>query len=222
MQQLRRSLLGNLGAWGDQQVIEEVRRRFEQFLQDHKSITPDDQDFILATVAAHADAATFEQLRSAARSAQDPSEKRRLYLALAAVRDPTLAAQVAKLAMSAEIAPQEAVLRLRLVFGLAARHPQLAWSVYEDNNTQLFAEFAASAAQLQAQYVPQVFWSALPLADLDTWLRGHIPAEFSGQVDHGLERARVRLAQRERLVPAADTFVRHTPMRVPSVPALPR
>jgi hypothetical protein len=123
------------------------------------------------------------------------------------VRDPDLAAQVAKLAMSAEIAPQEALLRLRLVFVLAARHPQLAWSVYKENNTQLFAQFAANAATIQAQYVPQVFWSALPPADLDSWLRAQVPAEFYGQLDHGLERARLRLAQRERLVPAADAYL---------------
>jgi aminopeptidase N len=207
VEQLRRRLLGNLGAWGDQQVIDEAHRRFDQFLKDRKSISPDDQDFILATVAAHADAATFEQLHAAAQSTQDPSERRRLYGALAVVRDPDLAAQVAKLAMSAEIAPQEALLRLRLVFVLAARHPQLAWSVYKENNTQLFAQFAANAATIQAQYVPQVFWSALPPADLDSWLRAQVPAEFYGQLDHGLERARLRLAQRERLVPAADAYL---------------
>ena len=68
----------------------------------------------------------------------------------------------------------------------------------------------AQTLTLQAQYVPQVFWNALPLADLDSWLRAHVPTELSGQLDHGMERARLRLAQRERLVPAADAFLRQT------------
>ena len=207
VQQLRRRLLRSLGAWGDHEVIEEARRRFNQFLADRNEIAPDDQDFILTTVATSADAATFEQLHRAAQAAQDPNEKRRLYVALASVRDPALAEQVARLAMSSEIAPQEASLRLRMVFGLAARHPQLSWSVYKNNNTQLFAQYAADAGTEQAQYIPQVFWSALPLDDLDSWLRAHVPAEFYGQLDHGMERARVRLDQRARLVPAADAFL---------------
>jgi len=64
---------------------------------------------------------------------------------------------------------------------------------------------------LHAQYVPQAFWSALPLAEMDSWLRARIPAEFSGQLDHGMERARLRLRQRERLIPAADAVVAQLP-----------
>jgi aminopeptidase N len=51
VQQLRRTLLGDLGLWGDQAVIAEAQRRFAAFLKDHSAIDPDDQSMVLSIIA---------------------------------------------------------------------------------------------------------------------------------------------------------------------------
>jgi aminopeptidase N len=206
VQELRRTLILSLGSWGDPQVIAEAQRRFGEYLKNPKSMIPDDQSMILSIVAQNADAARFAKLHDLARSAKDPATLRRLYYALGEVRDPQLAAQSAAIALSDEIPVQEPNLRFMLL-ELAARHPQLAWNALRNSQRDLFAQFGPEGAVTAAQLIPQVFWNGASLADLKAWLSAHTPAAMAEQVDHGLERARLRLTQRDRLLPAADRYV---------------
>ncbi|MGD0503556.1 MAG: hypothetical protein ABSD02_12505 [Steroidobacteraceae bacterium] len=61
-EELRRTLISELGSWGDAEVIRGARLRFDQFLKNPASLPASDQPPILAVVAYHADAGTFEQL----------------------------------------------------------------------------------------------------------------------------------------------------------------
>ena len=70
VQRLRAKVIGDLGAWGDPEIIAEARRRFAEFVKDRSSMRPDEQAVVLSIVARDADAATFEQLHAIAKSAQ--------------------------------------------------------------------------------------------------------------------------------------------------------
>ena len=74
LRQLRRTLIAELGEWGDQPIIEEARRRFHAFVADRRAMAPDDQAAVLGIVAQYADQATFEQLHAIAQSARDEAE----------------------------------------------------------------------------------------------------------------------------------------------------
>jgi hypothetical protein len=52
-----------------------------------------------------------------------------------------------------------------------------------------------------------MYWNALPLPDLETWARAHVPAEMSASVDRGMETARFKFAERKALVREADAFL---------------
>jgi aminopeptidase N len=207
VQQLRRRLLGDLGAWGDQDVIREARWRFDAFVKDRSSMGPDDQAVVLAIVMRDADAARFEQVHAMAKQAKDAAELERYYTALVDVRDPRLAAQVAQIALSSELPPQAAQLHLRLVLGLASDHHQLAWSTFSSNVDTLMAPFPMFASLFVAQNVPAAFWDSVPLDQLDAWVRAHVPAEMSDNVDRGMESARFKLSEKQALVPAADAYL---------------
>jgi aminopeptidase N len=207
VQELRRTVLGSLGAWGDPATVAEAKRRFAGFLADPKSIAADDQSLIFNIVGNSADQATFEQLHGIAKSAQDPAQMRRAYGALALVADPQLATQVAQLSLSTEIPPQEATLPLQLLFSLSGHNPQIAWHAYRDAKQDLYQAFGAEGPISLVQDTPLAFWRAAPLNELEAWMRPRAPKELGMQIDHAMERARLQVAERDALVPAADHYV---------------
>ncbi len=208
VQALRRTVIRELGSWRDQGVIDEARKRFAAFLTDRRSILPDDQAMILTIVAQYADAATFENLHGVARTAKDETELRRYYAALVTVRDPDLARQAAQIALSPEIQPQAEALRLQLIGQLAGEHQEMSWRVFRDNSERLLQPYAMDAPLILAQQIPNAYWSGIPLAELEAWVRAHVPAEMGDSVDRGLETARFHLTEKNRLAGAADAYLR--------------
>jgi aminopeptidase N len=208
VQELRRTLIGKLGAWDDPSVIDEARRRFAAFIKDHAAIAPDDQSVILSIVARHADAAAFDQLHRIARETKDETEQRRYFTSLMQVGDPKLGAQAAAIALSDEIPPQAAHWRLALVASLADQQRELAWSTFSNNAEMLLAPNPKYAPLIMTQYVPAFFWDCVPLDQLEAWVRAHAPAGMSANIERGMETARFKLAEKNTLAPAAAAYVR--------------
>jgi aminopeptidase N len=207
LQTLRRTVIEDLGAWGDPGVIAEARSRFAAFTHDRDAITPDDQPMILNVVGRYADASTFDELHALAKQSGDAAEKTRLYQALALVRDPQLAAQAAKIALSPEIPPQLATLRMQMLFAMSSEHPKLAWATFGRGIEPLVAPFGSLAPLFEAQYVPQIFWDSLPPDEMEAWLKAHVPAEMAAQIAKGMDGARFRIAEKAQLVPEAQAYL---------------
>ncbi len=207
VQQLRRALIRDLGTWGDQGVIDGARRRFTSFAADHRSIGPDDQPVILSVVARYADASTFQQLHELARMTRDQSERTRFFSALMQVRDPELATQAARIALSDDIPPQVDSMRLSLVFELAPDHQQLAWLTFSQNSRALLKPHVLYGPLIAAQDMPRNFWSGVPLAELESWVRSHVPAEMATDIERGMEAAQFKLAEKATLVREADAYL---------------
>jgi aminopeptidase N len=210
VQRLRRTLHTELGTWSDAQTLAEARRRFGRFLTDRSAIRPDDQEGVLGTVARAADAATFEQLHTIARAEKDEAAQRRYYLALMQVGDDALAERAVQAALSAEIPPQAADMRLHLIAALAGRHPALAWRSFTANADLLLAPYPKYAPLITSQDVPELFWDAAEPQQLEAWVRARLPAEMSANIARGMEAMRVRRAERSAMVPAADAWVAGT------------
>jgi aminopeptidase N len=207
-QRLRRTVIGDLGGWGDQEIVAEAHKRFAAFLTDRAAIRPDDQAVILGIVARNADAATFDQLHAVAKAANDETELRRYYLALMQVRDPQLAAKAATIALAPEIPPQADATRLRLVAELNAENPQLAWATFTQNLDALMVPQGRYGPLITAQYSPEIFWNSAPLDQVETWVRAHVPAEMADNIARGMETARFKFAEKTTLTQAADDYLR--------------
>ncbi len=208
VQKLRRALIRDMGLWGDPATITEARRRFDAFMHDHSRLNPDDQAPVLDIVARNADASTFEQLHSLAKASKDGAELRRFYGALAQVGDESLAAQVAEIALSSEIPHQADNMRVQLVVQLAQRHQQLAWATFCAHQDALLEPHQPYGPLIIAQYVPQAFWSGVPMDELEKWIRAHVPSQMGEVVDRGLQAARFKLAEKQTLVAATGTYLR--------------
>ena len=211
LKKLRGIVLADLGCWDDAEVVAEARKRFAAFVADRSSLKPDDQQMVLTVVAQHADAATFEQLHTVAKSAKNENEMRRYYAALMNVRDPQLAQQAVDVAQSPEILPQADALRVELVWMLAREHNQLSWKIFSENSERLLKPLSTLAPLVIAQYAPEKYWDALPVDQLEAWTKAHVPAEMSDNVARGMESARFKVSEKQMLVPAADAYVRALP-----------
>ena len=208
IQALRRSVIGNLGTWGDPAVIAEAQRRFSLFLHDRKAISPDYQEVTLSIVGLYADAKTYDQLHTLIKQTQDVAELRRFCVALANVRDPKLAAVAAQFALSSEIPPQEITLRMHMIQTLRDEHPQLAWTLFAANEQKLLSPFGNLEPLFLAQYVPQTFWNSLPLDQLKSWVVARVPKEMAANVEKGMEGAKFKADTKRELVPAADAYLK--------------
>jgi aminopeptidase N len=205
---LRNTLLRNLSSWGDRATIDEARRRFTAFVKDPHSLSADAQTTLLTIVGQNADAATFAQLHTLAKGAKDDTFMERCYVALARVRDPDLARQVVQIALSDELPPQANTLGIRLIVTLAREHPRLSWDTYIANQDRLMKSVATEERPLVlAQQAPAVYWDALPLDQLEAWVRANIPKGASDNLARGMETARHLAAQKLALVKAADAYL---------------
>jgi len=205
---LRDTLLRDLSRWGDQATIDEARRRFAAFVKDPRGLSADAQATLLAIVGQNADAATFAQLHGLAKGAKDDTAMERYYVALARVRDPDLARQVVQIALSDEIPPQANTLCRRLIQLLAREHPRLSWDTYIAHQDQIMRSISSFDRALGlAQQAPVTYWDALPLDQLESWVRANIPKGTSDNLARGMETAHYLAAQKPALVNAADAYL---------------
>jgi aminopeptidase N len=205
---LRDTLLRDLSRWGDESTIDAARRRFAAFLQDPAKVGADAQTTLLTIVGQNADGTVFEQLHTLAKATQDETAKERYYFALARVRDPQLAARVLQIALSDELPPQANTLARRLVFLVAREHPQLSWGAYRDNLVQLMKSVASVEQPIRiAEQTPAVYWDAVPLDELESWVRAKIPAEAADNLARAMESARFLSAQKRALVKSVDAYL---------------
>lgn len=208
LQNLRRTVNQDLGAWEDPATIAEARKRFAAFAADRAALSPDDQPVVLGIVAQHADRAAFDALHAIAKSARDEGESRRFYTALMLVRDPGLAQEALDIALSPEIPTQAESTRFDLVTAAADANPRLSWAFFTaHSDAVLHASTDVGRVVTIAQYVPGIYWDAASLDDVERWVKGHTPAGAAQYVTRGLERARSQVAEKAKLVPAADGYV---------------
>jgi aminopeptidase N len=208
VEDLRDTLLKALGRWGDQSIIDEARRRFGAFLLNPGAVGADAQSTLLTIVAQNADAATFAQLHALAKDAKDEVFQERCYTALARVGDPDLARQVVRIALSGELPPQANTLPRRMIFSLAREHARLSWDAYTANLDDLMKAVSSDERSIRiAEQTPALYWDALPLDQLEAWVRSKIPEGAADNLARGMESARYELARKQMLVKSADAYL---------------
>lgn len=207
IQRLRRTVLRDLGTWGDPDVIAHARAEFAKFVTDRKAIPVDNQSFILAVVAMNATEAEFEQLHAIAKSAKNEIQMRTYYPAMMWVRDPALAKKAAAIVFSEDIPKQADGIRIQLALTLSENNPALSWSLYTQNYEKLIAPMMPEGTMMMTQFTPDIFWNSIPLDQIETWMKAHAPAELTPFIVRGMEGAHTKLAEKELLTKATDAFL---------------
>lgn len=207
LQELRRTVIAELGLWGDPEVRAEALRRLGTLERAPQSLAPDDQAVILEIAAAYADEATFARLHALARRAKTEAGLERRYATMALVRDPKLAEQVVQIATGTELPPQALQVKLSMIAELQEYHPKVAWTAFSAHAQELLAPAGALEPLFLTQLIPGYFWNSLPPGQLEAWLRAHVPAQLSANIAKGMETVRFKILEKKTLMKAADTYL---------------
>ncbi|MBV9659059.1 MAG: M1 family metallopeptidase [Verrucomicrobia bacterium] len=126
---LRDGLIAALGEFGDENVVAEAERRFDEFVKDHdtSALPADLRPAVFTLVGRHADARRFDQLHDLGRRAMRTEDKQLAYRALEGANDPELCKKALALALEPDELPAPAVARQLLPAAFHGEHPDLAW-----------------------------------------------------------------------------------------------
>jgi hypothetical protein len=47
----------------------------------------------------------------------------------------------------------------------------------------------------------------MPLGEMNSWLKAHVPAEMGPQIEKGMDGARFQVEEKQALVPEADAYL---------------
>jgi aminopeptidase N len=210
IQRLRRTVLSDLGAWGDADVIAEARSRFARFVKDRNAIPADSQAFILSIVAQNATDAEYEQIHAIAKAAKNETELRRYYPMMMLVRSPDLAIKSSQLVLSDEIPKQAESIRIQLALMLSEHNPAMSWEIYTKNYDRLIAPMMPEGTTMMTQITPDIFWNSVPLDQIESWMKSKVPAELAPFIARGMEGAHTKLAEKTLLTNATDAYLKNT------------
>ena len=203
--QLRASLIGVLGAFGNEDIIVEARHRFATYLATPNSLSGDLRGAVFKIVGRTADAATWETLHERARAADSFEQKRSLYTALASARDPKLAEKTLALSLTDElIAPDAANLVHRVAH--EGDQPELAWAFTQKNLDALLAKVSALGAN---RYVPGIFGAfddATRADELEAYAKKNLPPSVNIAVAKTADNIRFQAEFKARALPQIDAW----------------
>ena len=197
---LRSTLIASLGNLGDAKVIAEARHRYEA-----NQMPAELRKVILAVVAQHADAATWDKMHAAAKAEKTPLIKDRLYSLLAQTDDEALAKRALDLALTGEAGETNSA---ALISGVARRHPELAFdfAVAHKDKVDTFVDSTSSA-----RYYPMLAASSLELSTIDklqAFAEKNIAATSRRDAETAVANIRYRNMVRTQRLPAVDAWLK--------------
>lgn len=201
---LRSQLIATLSDLGDRNVIAEAQRRYAARTQDPSALPAALRRTILAVVAQHADAATWEQLHADAQAEKTPLIRSQLYDLLASPKDPALASRALELALTDEPGVTNSP---AMISRVSRAHPELAFDFALAHLEQVNARIDASS---RSRYFPRLAaGSAQPamIGKLEAYAQAHLAPTARGDADTSVAGIRYRITVREQRLPAIDAWL---------------
>ena len=129
---LRSLVIGQLGAWEDEDVTLESNRRFKEFLADPSSLNPDLRNAVWGIAALSGDEATYEELLGLYQKEELQSEQARYLVTFGRFKDKTLLKRALAFAFSSDVRSQDAG---NIISSIALNHVgrELAWEFLKTN-----------------------------------------------------------------------------------------
>jgi aminopeptidase N len=209
---LRASLITALGDLNDQEIIDGCKKRFEKFVVDPGSLAPDLRASVFLVLGQNSDEATWNKLHDLGLKTTSIEEKQNYFEALAATRDPKLAAKALQISLTDEL-PTSRALHLVGKLARSSGHPDLAWDFAKANMKALLAKTDALGANTFAPGL-FVFFSEKSRADeLNAYAKSNLPATSAKEVAKAVDEIGFRAEFKQRLVPQLSGWIDRQPKR---------
>ncbi len=203
--ELRAGLIRTLGAFGAADVIQEAQSRFATYLATPASLNGDLRGPVFGIVGREADPTTWQQLHERAKTEDSFEQKRSLYSALAAARDPALAAQTLALSLTDELIAHDAA---RMVSRVAheGEQPELAWAFAQQHLETLLGKLPALAANGYVPNLLEAFDDAARADELEAFAKSHLPPAVGTAVAKAADNIRFQAEFKARVLPEIDAW----------------
>jgi len=201
---LRERLIATLSHLGDPATIAEARRRYAAMGTDPAAVPGALRKTILAVVAEHADAQTWETVRRAAQAEKSPMIKDTLYALLATAQEPSLAQRALALALSDEPGATNGAAMIAVV---AQSHPELAFD-YALANLKAVNERVDATSR--SRYLPGLAGNAATPAMADkvkAYAELHIAPDARRDAETAIVGIQDRIKVRRERLPEIDAWL---------------
>jgi aminopeptidase N len=203
---LRASLIATLGDLNDPGIIAGCRDRFEKYLADPVSLSPDLRRATFVVVGRYGDEATWNKLHELGLQTTSIEEKQNYYDALASTLDPTLAKKTLQIALTDELPTSRAVFLVARVARQSER-PDLAWEFARANMKALLAKVDALGVN---SYVPGLFTffsEPTRINELKTYAKANLPPTSAKEVAKAVDEIEFRAEFKARILPQLSAWV---------------
>jgi aminopeptidase N len=203
---LRASLVEILGDLNDREIIAGCRERFEKYLTNPASLSPDLRPAVMAVVGRFADDKTWAKLHELGLKTTSIEEKQNYYNALASSVDPNLAKKTLAIALTSELPTSRAIFLVTKV-ARDSGHPDIAWNFAHANLKTLLAKTDAAGAN---RYTPSLFTffsDPSRAAELKTFAKATLPSAAAPEVAKVIDEIQFRSEFKQRLATQLDAWL---------------
>ncbi len=190
---LRSTVLLQSGAFGNQQVIDQAKIKFDMYLKNPNSLHPDLRGVVYSLSAQYGDDATYETLWNLERSTTLHEEKMRFLGSLSRFQQEPLLSDLLKRSLSEDIRSQDTV----LVIGAVAGNPKgrnLAWEFVKSNWSEFDRRYGKGGfALMNLVSITGAFTTADRLKDVEDFFTTHQAPSAERTIQQSLERIKLNI-----------------------------
>lgn len=201
---LRATLIDSLSELGDTTVIAEARRRYAAMDKDPAAVPGPLRKTVLAVVAQHADAATWDALRARARAETTPLLRDHLYVLLAAAKDKALAQRALQLALTDEPGLTNSA---AMISAVAQNYPDMAVDFALANVDKINQRVDASS---RSRYFARLAGGSSNPAMIDklkSYAQANLAPSSRGDVDAAIAAIQDRIKTNAARLPEIDAWL---------------
>jgi aminopeptidase N len=204
--QMRATLIETLGFFGDRDVIDEAFKRFETYLQNPATLTPNLRAPVLLIVGRYSSDTTYEQLLSRIPQALTQEERRLLLRALSIALDPELVRKTLTYLLTDSEPPATAA---REIESLAAQgeHPEIAWEFATNHLEELQRRFGAARRNRLLSACASGFTDERHANDVIDFFKENITGDAIPSAERTAEVIRFRAKLKARELPVIDKWI---------------
>jgi aminopeptidase N len=201
---LREQLINELGELGDAGVIAEARRRYAAMDRDPTAVPAPLRKAIMAVVAQHADAATWDRMRASAQLEKTPLVRDRLYVLLADADDRALAQRALQLALTDEPGLTNSA---AMISQVAQRFPDMAFDFALANLAKINERVDASSRSRYLARLAMRSSDPAMVGKLDAYAGAHLAASSRGDVELAIATIKDRIKVDSARLPEIDAWL---------------
>jgi aminopeptidase N len=201
---LRETLVGALGELDDAGVVQEARRRYATMDRDPAAVPAPLRKAIMAVVAKHADAATWDMLRASAQIEKTPLVRDRLYVLLASTEDRALARRALDLALTSEPGLTNSA---AMISQVAQRYPDMAFDFAVANLARINERVDASSRSRYLARLAMGSSDAAMVGKLGNYAQANLAPTSRGDVELAIATIKDRIKVNEARLPEIDAWL---------------